>query len=115
MFGDQNMRFLIAAGPVLSILISFEIQAQGADIVVSTSTRDSSPILATQSAKIITKADIERGSYVSLLDVLQKETSFRAPTDSTGAQRSASLDLRGFGETAGFNTQILIDGISLRK
>jgi iron complex outermembrane receptor protein len=115
MFGDQNMRFLIAAGPVLSILISFEIQAQGADIVVSTSTRDSSPILATQSAKIITKADIERGSYVSLLDVLQKETSFRAPTDSTGAQRSASLDLRGFGETAGFNTQILIDGISFKN
>jgi len=64
---------------------------------------------------LITESDIAEGGYSSIIDVLERNSNFRASTDSTGAKRSSAIDLRGFGETAARNIAIVLDGVPLNN
>ena len=67
------------------------------------------------SAITITAAEISAGGYNSIVEVLERNSNFRASTDSTGAKRSTAVDLRGFGETAGRNVMVILDGVVLNN
>lgn len=67
------------------------------------------------STLVISGAELMQRGFSNIVEVLETYSSFRASTDSTGAQRSTAIDLRGFGETAARNVMILVDDIPLNN
>ena len=89
--------------------------AQDADIVVFIEDLTLPSHSPASNFTVITESDIAEGGYSSIIDVLERNSSFRASTDSTGAKRSSAIDLRGFGETAARNIAIVLDGVPLNN
>jgi len=58
---------------------------------------------------VITKKDIEKSTAQDVPDVLRSSAGVDVK-DVTGNGKSYSIDLRGYGETAGSNTLVLVDG-----
>ncbi|NGZ04902.1 MAG: TonB-dependent receptor [Magnetococcales bacterium] len=63
---------------------------------------------------IITPEEIRASSATSLPDLLRGQAGIHV-MDMTGNGRGFLVDLRGFGENAGFNTLVLIDGRRLNQ
>lgn len=61
------------------------------------------------SVSVITKKDIENSTAQNIPDLLRTEAGVQV-NDITGNRRSYTVDLGGFGETAGLNTLVLVDG-----
>ena len=90
-------------------------KAQDADIVITIEDLTLPSQSSASNFTVITESDIAEYGYSSIIDVLERNSSFRASTDSTGAKRSSAIDLRGFGETAARNIAIVLDGVPLNN
>ncbi len=58
---------------------------------------------------VITKKEIENSNAKDIVDILNYQTGITV-RDIYGNGKEAQVDLRGFGETAPFNTLVLVDG-----
>ena len=58
---------------------------------------------------VITEEDIKNSTARNVPDLLRTQTGIQV-NDITGNGRNFTVDLRGFGETAGLNTLVLVDG-----
>ena len=85
--------------------------AQSDDAVVVTATRFPrvDPDIPA-SVSVITREDIRRMPAVTLADVLKSQTGLEMRTLYGPLGIDATLDMRGFGDAAGTNTLILLDG-----
>ncbi|MFC1480090.1 TonB-dependent receptor [Candidatus Omnitrophota bacterium] len=61
------------------------------------------------SVAVITREDIENSNAQTTIGLLRSETSIMV-RDWTGNGTTASVDIRGFGEQAGMNVAVLVDG-----
>ena len=78
--------------------------------VVVTATRDKREIRKVPAnVTVVTREDIQNSNAQTVADVLRSEVGL-VVRDFLGNGKSASVDLRGFGETASSNTLVLIDG-----
>ena len=78
--------------------------------VVVTATRDKREIRKVPAnVTVVTQEDIQNSNAQTVADVLRSEVGL-VVRDFLGNGKTASVDLRGFGETASSNTLVLIDG-----
>ena len=78
--------------------------------VVVTATRDIEEIRKVPAnVTVITKEEIEHSYAKTAIDVLRDKVDVMV-TDFYGTGKSASVDIRGFGETGPLNTLVLVDG-----
>ena len=78
--------------------------------VVVTATRDKREIRKVPAnVTVVTEEDIRNSNAQTVADALRAEVGL-VVRDYLGNGKSASVDLRGFGETASSNTLVLIDG-----
>ena len=79
------------------------------DLVVTATRYEEIISTVPASVTVITGDDIEKSSAKDVPELLKTQDAIHV-SDITGNQRSFSVDLRGFGETASSNTLLLIDG-----
>ncbi len=107
--------FLIVLGILISITSTpLFINAQEKEVtleeVVITGTRDVQEIRKIPAnVTVITKEEIERSTSQTVVDLMRNEVGVVA-RDFYGTGKTASVDVRGFGETAPLNTLVLVDG-----
>jgi iron complex outermembrane receptor protein len=102
---------------VFSIILisqSFSLYAQEKEVtlepVVVTATRDAQEIRKVPAnVTVITREEIARSNAQSVSDVLRDEVGL-VVRDYYGTGKTASVDIRGFGETGLLNTLVLVDG-----
>lgn len=104
----------IIISSIIFISGSFSLYAQEKEVtfepVVVTATRDAQEIRKVPAnVTVITKEDIERSNAKTTVDVLKEEVGIIV-RDFTGNGKTASVDIRGFGETGPLNTLVLVDG-----
>ena len=110
------MKGLISILLSLTLFILFPVSlfAQEKEVilekVVVTATRDEQEIRKIPAnVTIIGKEEIERSNAKTTVDVLKDEVGV-VVRDYTGNGKTASVDIRGFGETGAINTLVLVDG-----
>jgi iron complex outermembrane receptor protein len=107
--------FLIVLGILISIASTpLFINAQEKEVtleeVVVTGTRDVQEIRKIPAnVTVITKEEIEQSTSQTVVDLMASEVGVVA-RDFYGTGKTASVDIRGFGETAPLNTLVLVDG-----
>lgn len=108
----QFISFILSLS--LFVLFPFYLLAQEKEIVleeiVVTATRDVQEIRKIPAnVTVITKEEIERSSAQNTVDLLKDEVGV-VVRNLLGTGKSASVDIRGFGETGPLNTLVLVDG-----
>ncbi len=102
----------------IAILPGLALGASNADPVVlepSVVTRTTNLNLpAASSVAVIDRAIIEDSGALSLLDLLRSQAGLQI-RDTMGDGNRAAISLRGFGENAGSNTLVLVDGRRLNQ
>ncbi len=98
----------------LFVLLPFLSFAQEKEVtlekVVVTATRDVEEIRKIPaSVTVVTKEEIEQSNAQNVVDLLRNEADIEV-RDIYGNGKSASVDIRGFGETGLLNTLVLVDG-----
>jgi len=103
------MRCAVSLG--LLAALALPAYAQNEDSVVVTATRfpRGDPGIPAN-VSVITREDIRRMPAVSLADVLKSQTGLEMRPLSGPLGIDATLDMRGFGDTAAYNALILLDG-----
>jgi iron complex outermembrane receptor protein len=99
---------------IIFVAIQIPLFAQEKEItleeVVVTGTRDVQEIRKIPAnVTVITKEHIEESNAQTVTDVLKDEVGV-VVRDLLGSGKSASVDIRGFGETGPLNTLVLVDG-----
>ncbi len=99
---------------ILLLLTPLSLSAQEKEVtlepVVVTATRDVQEIRKVPAnVTVITKEEIARSKAQSVIDVLRDEVGL-VVRDYYGTGKTASVDIRGFGETGLLNTLVLVDG-----
>ncbi len=99
---------------VLLISIPLSLSAQEKEVtlekVVVTATRDLQEVRKIPAnVTVITREEIERSNARALVDLLRDEAGVMV-RDFTGNGKTATVDIRGFGETGPLNTLVLVDG-----
>ncbi len=93
-------------------------QVQAADdlgtIVVSAARTPQSELSTPASITVITREEIERSAAQNLAELLRGRSSV-VVTDLFGDGSRASIDMRGFGNAAGSNVLVLVDGRRLNN
>lgn len=79
------------------------------EVVVTASRHERQISTVPAHVTIIDEKKIANSTARNIPDLLRNEAGIRV-TDTTGNGRAFSVDLRGFGETAGLNTLVLVDG-----
>jgi iron complex outermembrane receptor protein len=105
------------SGIIFSVLISIPfpvLYAQEDEVtleqVVVTGTRDIQEIRKIPAnVTLITKEEIQESNAKTVVDVLRDKADV-VVRDFYGTGKTASVDVRGFGETAPLNTLVLVDG-----
>ena len=92
--------------------IATEIEAN--DIVV-TASRFKSDQVANPNVKIITKSDIQNSASVNLPDLFRNIAGINVQSVYGNTGNDSLVDLRGFGDSAGSNTLILLNGQRLNN
>jgi iron complex outermembrane receptor protein len=107
---------VISSISLFTLLLSIPIPifAQKEDLtldeVVVTATRDVEEIRkVAANVTVITREEIEQSNARTTVDLMRDEVGL-VVRDFYGTGKSASVDIRGFGETAPLNTLVLIDG-----
>jgi iron complex outermembrane receptor protein len=95
-------------------LVPVLLHAQKEDVtleeVVVTATRDAEEVSRVPaSVTVITKEDIEQSNARATVDLLRDEVGV-AVRDFYGNGKTASVDIRGFGESSPLNVLVLVDG-----
>ncbi len=110
------MRHLIFLFLSLPFLVSFPflLLAQEKEVtleeVVVTGTRDVQEIRKIPAnVTVITKEEVERSNAQTAIDLMKSEVGL-VVRDFYGTGKTASVDIRGFGETGPLNTLVLVDG-----
>ena len=98
----------------LFVLFPFCLLAQEKEVtleeVVVTATRDVQEIRKIPAnVTVITREGIEQSNAQNVVDLLRNEVDIEVQ-DYYGNGKSASVDIRGFGETGPLNTLVLVDG-----
>lgn len=106
---------------IASVIISFgfassavadpeenDVVETGEVIVTATRYKETSSSVPA-SVTVITEKDIENTAARDIPDMLRTVAGIHV-NDITGNRRNYTVDLRGFGETAGLNTLVLVDG-----
>jgi iron complex outermembrane receptor protein len=98
----------------LLFLVPFPLHAQKEEVtleeVVVTATRDVEEIRkVAANVTVITRDDIEQSNARTTVDLMRDEVGV-VVRDFYGSGKAASVDVRGFGETAPLNTLVLVDG-----
>jgi iron complex outermembrane recepter protein len=106
--------FAIILCLVLLLLIPFAPGAQEKEVtleeVVVTGTRDVQEIRKVPAnVTVITKEEIQRSNAQTVIDLARSEVGV-VVRDFYGTGKTASVDIRGFGETGPLNTLVLVDG-----
>ena len=107
--------FLVVLGILISITSTpLFINAQEKEVtleeVVITGTRDIQEIRKIPAnVTVITKEEIEQSTSQTIVDLMRNEVGV-VVRDFYGTGKTASVDVRGFGETAPLNTLVLVDG-----
>jgi len=109
----MNRCIFFAGAFVLLISIPFPLFAQEKEVtleeVVVTATRDVQEIRKIPAnVTVVTKEEIEQSNAQNVVDVLRNEVGVEV-RDNYGNGKSASVDIRGFGETGLLNTLVLVD------
>jgi len=99
---------------IFCLFIPCFVFAQQEDVtleeVVVTATRDVEEVRKIPAnVTVITRKEIERSNAQVVVDVLRDEVGV-VVRDFYGNGKTASVDVRGFGETAPLNTLVLVDG-----
>ncbi|RPJ04040.1 MAG: TonB-dependent receptor, partial [Deltaproteobacteria bacterium] len=109
-------RFILSLILFSSFFISspFSLAAQEQEVtleeVVVTATRDAEEIRKIPAnVTVIPRTEIERSNSQTVVDLLRTEGDV-VVRDLYGHGKSASVDIRGFGETGPLNTLLLVDG-----
>ena len=105
---------LIIISSIILISESFSLYAQEKEVtlepVVVTATRDVQEIRKVPAnVTVITREEIARSNAQLVIDVLRDEVGL-VVRDYYGTGKTASVDIRGFGETGLLNTLVLVDG-----
>jgi len=105
---------LFLASFIILIFAPFSPNAQEKEVtlekVVVTATRDEQEIRKIPAnVTVITREEIERSNAKTTVDVLKNEVGV-VVRDYYGNGKTASIDIRGFGETGLMNTLVLVDG-----
>jgi len=98
----------------LFVLLPFLSFAQEKEVtldeVVVTATRDEEEIRKIPaSVTVITKEEIEQSNAQTTVDLMRDKAGV-VVSDYIGNGKTATVDIRGFGETGPLNTLVLIDG-----
>jgi iron complex outermembrane receptor protein len=99
---------------ILSISIPLGLVAQEKEVtldeVVVTATRDTEEIRKIPAnVTVINRREIEQSNSQTVVDLLRSEADV-VVRDFYGNGKTASVDIRGFGETGPLNTLVLVDG-----
>jgi iron complex outermembrane receptor protein len=99
---------------ILLIFVSFSLYADEQEVtleeVVVTATRDVEEIRkVAANVTVITRKQIEQSNSEMVIDILRDEAGV-VVRDFYGTGKSASVDIRGLGETGLLNTLVLVDG-----
>ena len=99
---------------ILSISIPLSLTAQEKEVtldeVVVTATRDTEEIRKIPAnVTVINRREIEQSNSQTVVDLLRSEADVLV-RDFYGNGKTASVDIRGFGETGLLNTLVLVDG-----
>jgi len=99
---------------ILSISIPLGLFAQEKEVtldeVVVTATRDTEEVRKIPAnVTVITQEGIEQSNAQNVVDLLRSEADV-VVRDFYGNGKTASVDIRGFGETGPLNTLVLVDG-----
>jgi len=99
---------------ILSISIPLGLVAQEKEVtldeVVVTATRDTEEVRKIPAnVTVITQEGIEQSNAQNVVDLLRSEADV-VVRDFYGNGKTASVDIRGFGETGPLNTLVLVDG-----
>ena len=105
---------LFLASFIIFIFAPFSPNAQEKEVtlekVIVTATRDVQEIKKIPAnVTVITREEIERSNTKTTVDVLRDEVGV-VVRDYYGNGKTASVDIRGFGETGLLNTLVLVDG-----
>ncbi len=79
------------------------------EVIVTATRYEETTSSVPASVTVITEKDIENTAARDIPDMLRTVAGIHV-NDITGNRRSYTVDLRGFGETAGLNTLVLVDG-----
>jgi iron complex outermembrane receptor protein len=112
--GSMKYFILIILSLTTFILIPFPLSSQEKDItleeVVVTATRDIQEMRKVPAnVTAITKEEIQQSNSQTVIDLIRNEAGV-VVRDFYGTGKSASVDIRGFGETGPLNTLVLVDG-----
>lgn len=110
------MKHLVLLITLFSVLLSIPLllTAQEREVtlekVVVTATRDAQEVhKIPANVTVISKEEIDRSNAQNVVDILRDEVGL-VVRDYYGTGKTASVDIRGFGETAALNTLVLVDG-----
>ena len=106
--------FFIIVSVILLLSIPLSLHAQEKEVtlqeVVVTATRDVQEIRKIPAnVTVVTREEIEQSNAQTTIDLLRHEAGV-VVGDWFGTGKSASVDIRGFGETGLLNTLVLVDG-----
>jgi len=105
-----SLIFLLPFPLLLSAQTQTESEEVTLDEVVVTATRDAEEIRKIPAnVTVITKDEIEHSDAQTITDVMRDEAGV-VVRDFYGTGKTASVDIRGFGETAPSNVLVLVDG-----
>jgi iron complex outermembrane receptor protein len=79
------------------------------EIVVTATRYEEKTSSVPASVTVISEKDIQESTAQTIPDILRMEVGIHV-NDITGNRRTFTVDVRGFGETASFNTLVLVDG-----
>ncbi len=104
---------------LLSALAGLHIPAAYADailptLLISATRSEQSSLQTPASITVITQQEISKYRPRNLTDLLQSRGGLQID-DPSGNGQNATIDMRGFGPTAGSNTLILVDGRRLNN
>ncbi|MCF7855420.1 MAG: TonB-dependent receptor [Candidatus Pacebacteria bacterium] len=113
----KNGLFAMTAGMMIAGSIDAWAQAPHVDkettamrdLVVTASRIQEDTATVPSNVTVITSEDIEKMSAQTVPEVLRYGAGIQV-SDYTGTGRTATVDIRGFGETAAANTLVLVDG-----
>ncbi len=101
--------FLTLISPISYPLFAQEKEVTLEEVVV-TATRDIQELRKiSANVTVITQKEIEQSNSQVVIDLLRDEVDV-VVRDFYGTGKSASIDIRGFGETGPLNTLVLVDG-----
>ncbi|GBE31146.1 MAG TPA: TonB-dependent receptor [Nitrospirae bacterium] len=94
---------LVSAGP------AFGVENQMGEVVVTANRYQEEVKDIPANVTVITEKDINNSTAQNIPELLRDQVGVQV-SDITGSHRYYTVDLRGFGETAGSNTLVLVDG-----